>query len=227
MAIAFDAGSQPTASTNDPLTWTHTPVGTPRGVFVAVWSVADSTDTVNGVTYGGVAMSEVTGSRQLVNEAGSNDDCSMHLFFLGASIPTGPQTVSVDMTGTSFTHHARCATVTAAGDTEIEDSDGAAADDPSVTLTTAVTTFLFGAGFTPENSTSNIIQSSFTLDQNNSPGPNTGETAYKAGVAAGSPAASITTQAGGIGLLIVAAIKEAAAAGNAARSMHYALEGMR
>lgn len=83
-------------------TWTHTPVATnPRGILVFVVQDSESgvaSDQVTTVTYGGVAMAEVTSSPYL-KTLGAND-ASLHAFFLGTGIPTGAQTVSVTSTGT-------------------------------------------------------------------------------------------------------------------------------
>lgn len=210
MAIAFDAGSQPTPATSDPLTWTHTPVGTPRGVFVAVHTSLSAADSVVAVTYGGVAMTEVTESPQSTNEGGSNDDGMTHLFFLGAGIPTGAQTVSVDMSNTSFTRYARCVTVTAAGDTSLEDSEGAAGtggDDIVLTLTTAVETFIFAVLFSAAQE-DNTVDTGFTEDADQDVATNELITAYKAGVAAGSPTATGNVKPAAAGHIIAAAIKE-------------------
>ena len=46
-------------ATPDPATVSHTPSGTPRGVFVAVCHVADFTDDVVSITYGGVTMTKI------------------------------------------------------------------------------------------------------------------------------------------------------------------------
>lgn len=69
-----------------PLAWTHTPVGTPTGVAVAIYNQG-ATNTVSGVTYGGVAMTlaGIQGSVQIWGLA---------------SPPVGAQTVSVAGSGT-------------------------------------------------------------------------------------------------------------------------------
>ena len=117
MSIAFDAFSSVAAGTGN-LSWTHTPVGTPRGITVEVVQNT-GTDEVSGVTYGGTAMTEVTGSPNLkaAVEAGA-----VYCYFLGASIPTGPQTVLVTVTGAS-SKRAGAVSVTAAADTEVQDTD--------------------------------------------------------------------------------------------------------
>lgn len=108
MTVAFDAFSSPSAEGQDP-SWTHTPVGTPRGVVVFVLANDSTTDTITSVTYGGQALTrvdDVFGSNAQVNASG-------YIYFLGEGIPTGAQTVTVDTSGLS-TAHAGCFTVTAA-----------------------------------------------------------------------------------------------------------------
>jgi hypothetical protein len=140
MAIAKDAvsrvGNGTSGSGGGDASWTHTPVGTPRGVLV--WVLYSNTlshaDFVTGVTYGGVSMTEVAGSP---NVKTVTESMSAHCFFLGSSIPTGAQTVAVDVTDTN-NYAAFALTVTAAADTEVVDSDGTinsdSIADPSVTL---------------------------------------------------------------------------------------------
>jgi hypothetical protein len=135
MAVAFDAASSNGSLTVNDMSWTHTPVGTPRAVIVFIFQGGSSADTVNGVTYGGVAMSEVTGS-PLLRSAGVEVG-GVYAYFLGASIPTGAQTVAVDSTG-SGTKQAECITLTGSNDTELVDVDATtnstSAANPSVTL---------------------------------------------------------------------------------------------
>jgi len=115
MAVAHDASSESaTFTTTTPATWTHTPTGTPAGVIVAISHAAVSTDLINGtVSYGGVAMERVGTAADASGEPGRS-----YLYFLGAGIPTGAQTVSISHTGSSDVKWAACATVTASADTE-------------------------------------------------------------------------------------------------------------
>jgi hypothetical protein len=91
-------------------------VGTPRGVLVFVF--AEGNQDVTGVTYGGSAMAQVTGSpvTQTTGEVGE-----IHGFFLGSSVPTGAQTVEVTVSG-AIDRGAVAYTVTGAGDTEVVDT---------------------------------------------------------------------------------------------------------
>lgn len=153
MTVAYDAHS--TASNNNGTTtsWTHTPVGTPKGVIVFFRTTnAAASDVVTGVTYGGVAMSEVTGSPNLGPNS-ALDSASLHCFFLGSSIPTGAQTVTVTHSNPSFayTNFGNAISVTGSADTEVQDSDGTinstSQSDPSVTLSLGSKSCFCAIGF--------------------------------------------------------------------------------
>lgn len=133
MAVAYDAFSVSAGGTGTQ-TWTHTPVGTPRGVIVWVQTFS-GVDEISTVTYGGVACTEVTGSPNLLTtgeQGGSN------CFYLGAGIPTGAQSVVATATGTTTSKVGYCVTITAAADTEVVDTDATINStsllDPSATL---------------------------------------------------------------------------------------------
>jgi len=108
VSVLKDAFSASAEGTTD-LSWTHTPVGSPKGVCVLVVMPISATDQVASVTYGGVALTEIALSPLLkaAAEAGG-----VHGFFLGLGIPTGPQTVLVTVSGAA-TKRAGCYTVTA------------------------------------------------------------------------------------------------------------------
>jgi hypothetical protein len=108
MAIAKDA-----LSTSNLASYTHTPVGTPRGVLVMIPNES-ATDQVTGVTYGGVAMTEIALSPLLASGA---EGGSCYGYFLGSSVPTGAQTVAATISVGS--PHIITMTVTADTDTEI------------------------------------------------------------------------------------------------------------
>lgn len=120
MAVAHDAASEShagaTGSTSEAsFSWTHTPVGVPRGILVFVLSVAVTEDAAKAtsVTYGGVTM-------QLLNARAtdtSTEPATIQTFFLGDGIPTGAQTVQVNRTNDATVVYATAASVTAAGDT--------------------------------------------------------------------------------------------------------------
>lgn len=129
MAVARDALTQ---NVGGATSFTHTPVGTPRGVTVLIVSTS-ATDTVSGVTYGGVAMTEATGS-PVVSTSGEGGVC--YAYTLGASVPTGAQTVDITGTGTL---RVIVQTVTAGGDCEFVTGTFealAVSGDQTVTLST-------------------------------------------------------------------------------------------
>lgn len=140
MAIAFDAaatGTKTTDGTNGTLSWTHTPVGTPRGVVVyAPVQAINANFDVTGVTYGGVAMTEVAGSP---NNKTTGETGQVSAWFLGSSIPTGAQSVVVSYATTATPDIAFSSlTYTADQDCSIVDVDATISSDslenPSVTL---------------------------------------------------------------------------------------------
>lgn len=146
--LAFDAVSagavqKPTVS------WTHTPVGTPRAVIVLIaQDGASGADEVTSVTYGGVTMSEVSGSP---NSLATGENGAMYCYFLGSSIPTGAQTVTVNVTGTGGTKWPVAITLTGAADTVVQSSDGTihstSLANPSVTLTSGGNSVFAAIGF--------------------------------------------------------------------------------
>jgi hypothetical protein len=115
--IAFDAFSQHSAAVGGNFSFTHTPVGTPAGVYVIVTDGFDDTDRVTSVTYGGVTMSENPSSP--FNDA-AGESGTVHLYYLHESIPTGPQTVQVNETGGGASH-AACITITKSGTPVFQD----------------------------------------------------------------------------------------------------------
>lgn len=138
MAPAYDAFSDAgefTAAT-DPKTWTHTPVGTPRGVVVFIQQTGTSSDFVNGtVSYGGSALTRVPTNGFAQDTA--IEPASIYAYFLGSGIPTGAQTVSIDHdTGIFGTKHAICVTLTGAQDLEVVASGKLENDaaNPSIAL---------------------------------------------------------------------------------------------
>lgn len=130
MTVAFDNSAIQTAGGANP-SLAITPVGTPRGVLVFVSSVVDS---VTAITYGGTSMTALPNTPF----NGTNGEAtSMHVHFLGASVPTGTQTASV----TASDHGSKTLTIitlTAADDIEVNEVtqllDSAGIDDPRATL---------------------------------------------------------------------------------------------
>lgn len=131
--IAFDAASEGTGTTS--LTWTHTPVGTPKGVVVYCAANTSATDVFSGATYGGTAMTQVNSASE-ATEAGF-----IEAYFLGASIPTGAQTVVCTISSGSTDKHgaAVSVTVSSGANTQTAGADSctgssAGAANPSCTI---------------------------------------------------------------------------------------------
>ena len=109
-ALSYNSGTTLVGS------WTHTPVGTPRAV-VATISHANWDHRVTGVTYGGVALSEV--HTEFIDSGKQNRS---YIYFLGSNVPAGPQTVVVS--GTNDSGRVTIATLTAAENLAVLDHDG-------------------------------------------------------------------------------------------------------
>lgn len=114
--VRFPSAAGTTDATTGARTWTHTPTGTPKGVLVLIVLGGASTDVVSDVSYGGVTCTEVVFAVDTAGEAGA-----AYIWHLGASIPTGAQTVSVTRSGTNALW-CYSVTFTASQDTEIADS---------------------------------------------------------------------------------------------------------
>ena len=79
--------------TQDPFTWTHVQSGpAPNAIIVSAVHGTSSTDHVVSVTYGGIPMVRQVRQTDTAGEPGAAE-----LWFLGAGIPSGNQTVSVDL----------------------------------------------------------------------------------------------------------------------------------
>jgi hypothetical protein len=121
--VAFDASSVATVGTGN-LVWTHTPAGTPRGVVVFIVQNSGA-NQVSSATYGGVTMTEVSGSpfSHTTGEPGT-----ISAYFLGSGVLAGAQTVTVTVTGAN-SKAAVAYTLTAGADTELEDVDATIVSD--------------------------------------------------------------------------------------------------
>ena len=89
MSVARDAVTEAPASFTTSTSFTHTPVGTPKGVIVYVAQNASSTDENGSISYGGVALTKQTFAHDTATEL-----LGAYAYFLGSGIPTGAQTVS-------------------------------------------------------------------------------------------------------------------------------------
>jgi hypothetical protein len=135
VAVAYDAASRSTTGfDNNTVSWTHTPVGTPKGVTVIV-AIEGASDQIASVTYGGVAMTRKRTAHRTTAEAGG-----VFGYFLGSGIPTGPQTVQVTTSPGTGTNDwaAHCVTWTAATPTTTGDvgnaATSAATTNPSLSI---------------------------------------------------------------------------------------------
>lgn len=137
MAVAFDAFTALAIGTGDRNT-THTPVGTPAAVYAGVitGTNASAVDACDGITYGGVAMTEPIAA--VVKT--SAEALQVHAFKLESGVPSGAQTVSWDI-ATAYAADSWLGwvlTVTAGGTVEVVDIDNTinstSATNPSVTL---------------------------------------------------------------------------------------------
>ena len=110
--------------TTDPWTFSHDQGTTaPKGVLLVIvhGTTTQLVDTTAGhVTYGGVTMTQVRRNTASTTEAGT-----VEVWFVGSGIPTGTQTVSIDLTSaTTQDTYAMCLTLDAAADLEVLDHDG-------------------------------------------------------------------------------------------------------
>jgi hypothetical protein len=171
MAVAYDFHTQ---ATNYPYasvasySWSHNPTGTPRGVFVFVYTNS-ATKTVTGVTYDGTSLTEVTSAAAVDT---STEPARIDVFFLGSSVPTtDPATVVVSRTNNTVGMGGVAVTVTAGADTEIYESgivllqENGTFSEQSVTDGGAATDSLrFASGYAGTNSPPGAGSSSTVLD---------------------------------------------------------------
>ncbi len=121
MAVAHDQATESHTGTTGSaseasFSFSHDPVGTPRGVLVFVFTNADAAD-ISSVTYDGVTVPAVAGG-EAIDANGELGRCKA--FFLGSGVPaTDPATVVVNRTNNADVMYAVCITVTAGGDTYI------------------------------------------------------------------------------------------------------------
>jgi hypothetical protein len=147
-APAYDTITACASANTNPLVCTHTPVGTPRAILVYIIQSGDGVDQVGACTYGGTAMTEVTGSPVLKT---TGEAAATYAYFLGASVATGAQDVSCSAT-TNDPKRMRIVSITGAADMEVVDSDSAAfnsdsATDPTATLSLSGRTSFASIGF--------------------------------------------------------------------------------
>jgi hypothetical protein len=117
--VAFDATSD-TGQTTGNFAWDHTPVGTPKGIIVAVVQSIGSTDEVTSITHGGDSMTEATGSPHCKSNAESG---CVYIYYRVSSVKTGAQEIFITVNGTGSDKKAYAMSVTATGDTSVVDTD--------------------------------------------------------------------------------------------------------
>lgn len=157
MTVAFDATATSAAGTTQ-RSWTHTPTGTPRGIVVYVNQYLGTTDEVTSVTYGDVAMTEMTGSPLL--STAQAEVGAVYAYFLDTGIPTGAQTVLVNVNATASAKRATSISVTAAADTQVVDTTvvDTTVANPSVTIQGGATTNFYSASIlSGANASANIV----------------------------------------------------------------------
>lgn len=141
--VAFDATGSGNGTTS--LAWTHTPVGTPQGVFVFCMNDTNA-DVFSGVTYGSATLTLITGATDSAGEPGFTE-----AYFLGSSIPTGAQTVTCTVSSGSTSKSGVSITVTANGDTQTAGTASctvsADAANPSCSITSISGASFASAGF--------------------------------------------------------------------------------
>lgn len=159
MTIAFDAVSE---SLSPESGFTHTPVGTPKGVVV-FYHASGTGSTPSTCTYGSASMTLLITQQRVEGETGE-----VTAFFLGSGIPTGAQTVTLN-NGSGAPDWATCMTVTAAANTELAGdgyggTQGLASPPGSVTIANiAGASFGFGGLYHGADSTLATAGSGMTV----------------------------------------------------------------
>jgi hypothetical protein len=158
--FALDAVGNATGSSSGgraPLTWTHTPVSVPIGCLVFVGNEATSGDLIAGVTYGGVALTEATGSPLLANMGGEGNS-EITAWWKSGGLPTGAQTVSVDNTDNTAACNGVSITFKGPNGVAVEDTTTAntAGADPTIALTVANESFCVGMVISGQDTTAGV-----------------------------------------------------------------------
>ena len=123
MAPAVDVVSDSAGTFTDDTSWSHAAaasgvIGVCVGIVAIPGGGSGLADQIKGVTYGGSAMSEATGSPN-VTDTGT-EDFVVHKFYLTSSVPQGTQTVAIDASATTMTKCAWAMTVTGTGTGEVD-----------------------------------------------------------------------------------------------------------
>lgn len=145
MTVAFDAFTAAFPA----VTVSHTPVGTPKGVVVVVAQSGTSDDDIDGITYGGVAMTRVRFAQLTTGEVSA-----VYVYFLGSGIPTGTQSATITETVGGNSKGIGAYTLTAAANTTSQTSsefvNSTSTANPSASLAlsgkTCFVAEVFGSG---------------------------------------------------------------------------------
>ena len=164
--VAHDGSSEShsgsTGSTSEAsVGWTHTPSGTLRGITVFTCDATSSTHAGTAVTYGGVSLTAVSGGEADDTAGGPG---SVKAWHLGASIPTGAQTVTVTRTNNANVMYAVAAGQTASSDTATHDAgvvllqeDGNFAEQSVTDGSPGTNSWRYAAGFSGIGSTALVV----------------------------------------------------------------------
>ena len=133
MTITVDAVTENVRTdTTSPQTFSHAGAGSGvKGIVLALVHGVSATDHVSAASYGGTAMTRIQRNTDTSTELGAAE-----IWFLGASVPQGTQTVSYTCGATTDDFHAVSVTLLGSGDLRVIDNDGVSenAANPSVTL---------------------------------------------------------------------------------------------
>lgn len=136
MTVSVDVATESVRTgTEDPYTFSHGGGVGPKGVLVLITQSTNTTDFVSAVTYGGSTLTRVLA----VQDDGTGDEPGQrsYVYFLGSSVPTGTQTVSVDLTSaTTADFHVVSITLNGSANLEVVDSDSYLSNtgNPSIAL---------------------------------------------------------------------------------------------
>ena len=159
MTVSVNAATENVRTgTTSPQTFSHAGAASGvKGVVLAIVHGTSSTDHVSAASYGGTALTRIQRNTDTATEPGAAE-----LWFLGASVPQGTQTVSYTPGATTDDIHAVAITLLGDADLEVVDQDGINDNvaDPSVTLQYAGRTCmafaaLYGGGAAPTAFTPN------------------------------------------------------------------------
>jgi hypothetical protein len=144
----IDVGTTSQSSYAIAPSWTHGEAGTPDAILVLIVHATGVVDKVSGVTYGGVAMTELSGSPYIHNHSFGS---VMYAYLLTDNIPSGNQTVAVS----NIDWSAQAVAISLTADGEIVQTGTSAGDGGTGRLTatanmsagTGIPTRTFGIGF--------------------------------------------------------------------------------